>query len=133
MFKYSFDSSPIRYDKKRSNSKKERKKKEEENSSFSSFVDRLVVTTIRRNSPLFSFCIFLFVFLFLLSFPSISLASPLVYREYRSSGQFECLAKFGQARRTRREERTSTRANQATIKRIMMNTWRTGKHKRLLH
>ncbi len=110
--------------------KKKRKKREKKTcrSRLSCIVvGRLVVTTIRRSSLLFFFFFFFSAFLL----PSISLTSPVVH--ICSSGQFECMAKFGQARTTRREERISTRVNQATIQRMMMNTCRAGKQQRLLH
>ncbi len=124
----------IQYDEKRINRKKKKKKKKKTRRSRLSYivVDRLVVTTIRRSSLLFFF-FFFFLFYFSSAFllPSISLTSPLVY--ICSSGQFECMAKFGQARTTRIKERTSTRVNQDTIYRMMMNTCRADKNQRLLH
>jgi hypothetical protein len=94
----------IRYNEKRSNrkKKKEKKKKKTRHSRLSYIgVGRLVVTTIRRSSLLFFLLLLFFFFSSAFLLPSISLTSPLVCM--CSSGQFECMAKFGQARTIRRE------------------------------
>jgi hypothetical protein len=115
----------IRYDEKKSNRKKRKKKEKKTRPSRLSciVVGRLVVTTIRKRPLLFFFFVLFFFSTFLL--PAISLASPLAC--IRSSGQFKCMAKFGQARTIRREKNTSVRINQATIHRMMMNACRAGK------